>query len=161
VFLAPVALIPGPVFSSWARGLIFGITLYGLAAVAVLLGMYSLAVLGRRNATWALASFVGSAAALIVPAHLAIALLALVGVGSVWTIRIVQSLVAERRLPVVSQAWRPDLRGDWHRHRGYRRVGIAYRTWLWGPAGCRRAFRRSTISGASRWPSPPSVRAHS
>ena len=106
VFLAPVALIPGPVFSSWARGLIFGITLYGLAAVAVLLGMYSLAVLGRRNATWALASFVGSAAALIVPAHLAIALLALVGVGSVWTIRIVQSLVAERRLPVVSQAWR-------------------------------------------------------
>ena len=40
---------------------------YGLAAVAVLLAMYSLAVLGRRPATWALAVFVGSAAASIVP----------------------------------------------------------------------------------------------
>jgi hypothetical protein len=106
VFLAPVPFISGPWFSSWAVGLIFGITLYGLAAVAVLLALYSLAVLGRRQASWALATFVGSAAALIVPAHLVIALLALVGVGSVWTIRIVQSLIATRRLPVVAPVWR-------------------------------------------------------
>lgn len=37
LFLAPVSIIPGPHFSAWAVGLIFGITLYGLAAVAVLL----------------------------------------------------------------------------------------------------------------------------
>ena len=106
LFLAPLPLIPGPWFSSWAVGLIFGVTLYGLASVAVLLALYSLAVLGRRTPTWALACFVGSAAALIVPAHLVIAVLALVGVGSLWTIRIGQSLVATRRLPVVAPVWR-------------------------------------------------------
>jgi hypothetical protein len=104
--LAPVPLLPGPHFSSWAVGLIFGITLYGLAAVAVLFAMYGVAVLGSRQPTWALATFAGSAAALIVPAHVVIALLALVGVGSVWAIRIGQSLLATRRLPVVSQVWR-------------------------------------------------------
>ena len=106
LFLAPVPLIPGPFFSTWAVGLIFGITLYGLAAVAVLLAMYSIAVLGTRTATWPLAGFVGSGVALIVPAHVVVALLALVGVGSVWTIRILQSLVATRRLPIVSEVWR-------------------------------------------------------
>ena len=106
LFLAPLPLIPGPYFSSRAVGLIFGITTYGLAAVAILLAMYSLAVLSTTRSTWALPAFVGSAAALILPAHIAIALLTLVGVGSVWTIRIVQSLVAARRLPVVSPVWR-------------------------------------------------------
>ena len=50
LFLAPIPLIAGPHFSSWAVGLIFGITLYGLAAVAVLLAMYGLAVAGRAPA---------------------------------------------------------------------------------------------------------------
>ena len=105
IFLAPVPVIQAGHFSSWAVGMIFGITMYGLAAVGVLLAMYSLVVLGRRPATSALTSFVGSAAALILPAHIVIAVLALVGVGSVWTIRIGQSLVATRRLPVVASAW--------------------------------------------------------
>ena len=106
VFLAPVPFIAGPFFSSFARGMIYDITLYGLAVAAVLLVLYSLAVLGRRQASWALATFVGSTAALIVPAHVVIALLALVGVGSVWTMRIVQSRVATRRLPEVARVWR-------------------------------------------------------
>jgi hypothetical protein len=106
LFLAPVPLLPGPHFSSWAVGLIFGITLYGLATVAVLLAMYGLAILGSLRPNWALSTFVGSAAALIVPAHVVIALLALVGVGSVWAIRIGQSLLATRRLPVVAPVWR-------------------------------------------------------
>jgi len=106
LFLAPVPFIPGADFSAWAVGLIFGITLYGVPAVAVLLAMYGLAVLGRRQATWALACFVGSATALILPAHIVIAVLALVGIGSVWTVRIARSLAATRRLPVVSQVWR-------------------------------------------------------
>ena len=109
VFLAPVPLIPGPFFSSWAVGLLFGITTYGMAAVAVLLAMYSVAVLGAGKATWALAGFVGSAIALILPAHVVVGLLALVGVGSVWTIRILQSLVATRRLPLVLPVWRRTL----------------------------------------------------
>ena len=35
LFLAPVPLLPGPFFSSWAAGMISGIPLYGLSAVAV------------------------------------------------------------------------------------------------------------------------------
>jgi hypothetical protein len=106
VFLAPVPLIPGPFFSSWAGGLIFGIASYGLAAVAVMLGMYSLAVLSRRTSAWTLAAFVGSAAASILPDHIVIAVLALVGVGSVWTIRVIRSVAGTQHLPVVAPVWR-------------------------------------------------------
>ena len=49
LFLAPVPLIPGPFFSSWAVGMIFGITLYGLGAVAGLLAMYSVARARRSD----------------------------------------------------------------------------------------------------------------
>jgi hypothetical protein len=106
LFLAPIPLLNGPHFSSWAVGLIFGITLYGVAAVAVLLAMYGLTVLGERRPTAALSVFAGSGAALIFPAHIVIALLAMVGVGTVWAIRIGQSLLATRRLPVVAPVWR-------------------------------------------------------
>jgi hypothetical protein len=106
LFLAPIPFIAGPHFSSWAVGLVFGITLYGLATVAALLALYSLTVLGKRNATWTLAAFVGSATALIVPAHIVIALLGLVGVGSVWTIRIAHSLIGTQRFPEVAPVWR-------------------------------------------------------
>jgi hypothetical protein len=104
LFLAPLPLIPGPFFSSWAVGMIFGITLYGLGAVAGLMALYSVVVLSGRAATWALGSFVGSAVAFILPAHLAIAVLALVGVGIVWTIRAIQTTNA-RRLPLVPHIW--------------------------------------------------------
>jgi hypothetical protein len=106
LFLEPVPLIWAGVFTSWAVGLIFGLTLYGLAAVAVLLALYGLAVLGTRRPTWALAGFAGSAGALILPAHVVIAFLALVGVGSAWAIRIARSLLTTRRLPIVSPIWR-------------------------------------------------------
>ena len=82
LFLAPVPLVSGPFFGDWAVGLIFGITLYGLAAVAALLAMYGLTVLTDRPATWALAGFVGTAFAVLLPAHLILALLAVVGVGA-------------------------------------------------------------------------------
>jgi hypothetical protein len=109
LFLAPVPLIPGPFFSSWAVGLIFGITLYGLAAVAVLLALYAAAVMILRPASWALAGFVGSTVAMIVPAHVVIALLTLVGVVGVGTIRVIRSLVATRSLPSVPPLWRGTL----------------------------------------------------
>lgn len=109
LFLAPVPLLSGPFFGDWAVGLIFGITLYGLAVVAVLLAMYSLTVLSDRPATWALAGFVGTAFALLVPAHLLLALLAVAGVGSAVTVRAVQSLRATGRLPAVPQIWRRTL----------------------------------------------------
>jgi hypothetical protein len=108
LFLAPVP-IPGPFFSSWAVGMIFGITVYGLGAVAVPLALHGVAVLERRQATWALAGYVGSAVAFILPAHIVIAVLALVGLASVWMIRVGQSLVATRRPPTLPAVWRRSL----------------------------------------------------
>jgi hypothetical protein len=85
--------------------MIFSINLYGLGAVAVLLVLYCLVVLRDRPATWVLASFVGCVGATILPAHIALALLASVGVVGVWAIRIGRSVMAERQLPIVSPAW--------------------------------------------------------
>ena len=153
LFLAPIPLISGPFFSVWAAGLIFGITVFGLAAVAVLFALYCLAVLGTRRPTWPLAGFVGSAAAFILPAHVVIALLALVGVGSVWAIRIVRSLLATHRLPAVSpsggarssQRSSPSSRPS---------PGACSRTmaWRWRRCAAERS-PRSTRHGAIRWPS--------
>ncbi|HEV7604923.1 MAG TPA: hypothetical protein VGO15_08140, partial [Candidatus Limnocylindrales bacterium] len=44
LFLAPLPLVAGVFFGSWAVGMLFGITLYGLAAVVALLAMYSFVV---------------------------------------------------------------------------------------------------------------------
>jgi hypothetical protein len=104
LFLAPVPLIPGPFFSSWAVGMIFGITLYGLGAVAGLLAIYHVVVLGGRPASWGLAAFVGSATAFIIPAHIAIAVLAFVGVAIVAMLGLGRTAAA-RRLPVVPPVW--------------------------------------------------------
>jgi hypothetical protein len=106
VFLAPVPVIAGPFFSSWAVGLIFGITLYGLAAVGALLSVYCLWVLAERPESWALAVFVGSTFTLLVPAHLLIAGLGVIGLGAVWTMRVLSSLRTTGRLRVVPAMWR-------------------------------------------------------
>ncbi len=84
--------------------MVFGITLYGLGAVAGLLALYALVVLGRRAATWALAAFVGSVVAFILPAHIAIAVLAFVGVAILGGIGLLRSLMA-RHLPIVAPVW--------------------------------------------------------
>jgi hypothetical protein len=117
--------------------MIYGITLYGLAAVAALFALYSLSVLGQRSGNWALEIFVGSGVASMLPAHLAIALLAAVGVSSVWAFKVVQSLATTRHLPAIATVWR----------RTYIAAGIAVMfTVVWG-----------WYSGhglGSSWPSP-------
>jgi hypothetical protein len=105
LILAPMPLILGPFFSVWA-GLVAGITQFGLGAVAVLLGLYCVLVSGSRRPAWSLAFFVGSALAFILPAHVVIALLALVGVGSIWAMRMAQSLLLTSRVPTVAPIWR-------------------------------------------------------
>ena len=103
LFLAPVALIPGPFFAKWASGMLFGITLFGMGAVAVTFGLYWIAALRGREITWPVAMFVGSAAAFILPAHIALALLVLVGIGSVAAVRVARSLLAGQRHGLVSR----------------------------------------------------------
>ena len=109
LFLSPIPLLPGPFYSSWATGLIVEINSFGLASVAVLLALYDVAVLGTRSPTWALAGFVGSAAALILPAHIVIALLGLVGVASVWALRLGRAVLIKGELPGMSLMWRRTL----------------------------------------------------
>jgi hypothetical protein len=106
LFLAPVTLIQGPFFSTWAVGQIFGITLYGLAAVSVLLALYAYLTIGRRPPSWALATFVGSVAGSVLPGHIAVAVLDLVGIATDWLARNALSLWRTRRLPQPAAIWR-------------------------------------------------------
>lgn len=106
LFLRPVPVVPGPFFSNWAVGLLVGIKLYGMGATAALLAMYCRAVLGSREPTWGLAIFVGSAVAFILPAHIAIAVLGLVGVVAAGSVRILHSLLSVHQVPFVARIWR-------------------------------------------------------
>ena len=106
LFLAPVPLIQGPLLGALSVGLIFGITAYGLAAVAVLFALYSLTVFDRQTSPWSVIVFIGTAAAVTVPAHLIVALLGIIGIGSVSIIRVGQSIATTGRLPAVSPVWR-------------------------------------------------------
>jgi hypothetical protein len=106
LFLAPMPVVPGgPFFGSWAVGLIFGITLYGLGAVAVLYALYCLVRLRDAEQTWALAFFVGTAVAFILPAHLVMAVLAFVAVGVVWTMRGARSIRHARPFRFAKPSW--------------------------------------------------------
>ena len=77
-----------------------------MAAVAALLALYGLAVLGRRTPAWALAVFAGTAVAMILPAHIVIAVLGLVGDRERLGGPDRPVALANRRLPVVSSIWR-------------------------------------------------------
>jgi hypothetical protein len=109
LFLAPVPLIPGPFFSSWAVGMIFGITLYGLGAVAVLLAIAIAWAVRGTAVSSALATFAGSAFASILPAHVALAVLSVVGLAGVWGLSAIRSLALSRRLPGVEPGWQRTL----------------------------------------------------
>jgi hypothetical protein len=78
LFLIPVPLTSGPYFSSWAFGMTLGITLYGLAAPTALLAVYAIATMDP-NMSWRNALFRGAIAAALLPAHIVIAGLAVVG----------------------------------------------------------------------------------
>ena len=68
--------------------MIFGTTTYGLSAVAVVLALYCLAVVGGLKRHSALAALVGDAVAFVLPAHVAVAFLGMLGAGSASAIRI-------------------------------------------------------------------------
>lgn len=105
LILAPMPLVPSSFFGQAAVGMLASIAVYGLAAVAALLALFAVAALDAIRPSWALACFAGSAIALILPAHIVIAVLAIVGVSSVWSVRIARSLLQTRRLPRVAEIW--------------------------------------------------------
>jgi hypothetical protein len=115
LLLAPIPLIVAPVvgqvpyLAALPVALVFAINNYGMGAVGALLAMYVVTVLGDRRPTWTLAIFVGSAVAFILPAHVVIAVLALVGAGGMFAVRLVTALLASRHLPAVPSVWRRPL----------------------------------------------------
>jgi hypothetical protein len=74
VALAPVPIVTVPYFAYWATGLLFGITHYGLAAVAILVTIYHLAIMPGRRPDWFQAGLVAVAAAAVLPSHIVLAL---------------------------------------------------------------------------------------
>ncbi len=95
-----------PLTGSLTVGMLYGINNYGLAAVAVLLGMYVLTVGRSLPPTWPLASFIGCTAGAILASHIAVAMLAVAGVASVALVQAWRSLRDARRLPSWSLVWR-------------------------------------------------------
>ena len=96
LFLAPVPVIPGPFFSSWAVGMVFGVVTYGMGAVALLLAAYAV-VTSDAVPPWPRAIFGGSAIGFIVPAHIAIAVLGTVTLVAAWALRALLSLLRTRQ----------------------------------------------------------------
>jgi hypothetical protein len=105
LLLAPIPLVPGPFFSTWAAGAIYGIAVFGLAAVAVLSVMHALAVERALRPSWALAIGLGSLVAFVLPAHFLIAVLGALGLAAAIALRVVTSVASGRGLPAASVLW--------------------------------------------------------
>ena len=91
LFLAPFPM-SGPFFTSWATGLIVGVTSYGLGAVAVLLGLNLLAGGATRATTLVQSTFTAAVLASLVPTHIVLATLALVAALSVAALQVVRTV---------------------------------------------------------------------
>jgi hypothetical protein len=84
LFLAPFP-IPASFFAYWARGNLFGVTMYGLALVLILLLALAL-VVNRFKATPALLLFISGVTAALIPAHIILA--GLTGIGTIGAVAI-------------------------------------------------------------------------
>lgn len=103
--LAPIPVLSGPFFSVWAAGMIHGIAPFGLAAVAVLVVIHALAIQHTLGSGWPLPLFLGSATAFVLPAHIVIALLGLIGLGVAVAYHVAQSVLTNHRLPTATPLW--------------------------------------------------------
>jgi hypothetical protein len=105
ILLAPMPLILGAFFSWWARGAVFTITQYGLAAVIALLAIT--AFLSRpERPSWPCSLFVGTLAASLMSAHIVVMLVGGAGIAGVWVLRSLAHVVRTRSLLPVPTEWR-------------------------------------------------------
>lgn len=108
LFLAPVPL-PGPYFAGWAQSLIFSMTMYGLGAIAAMLSLYVVAVHAERPHSWPMTLFLAVTLASMIPSHIVIAGLALLGFGSVVVFASIRHGLAYRKWPQIPDGLRPAL----------------------------------------------------
>jgi hypothetical protein len=98
LLLAPLP-IPTNHFTWWASGMVVGISLYGLAGVTVLLLLVIVSAQDNLSRSVAGILFTGTVAASLLASHVVLAILAMVGVGSVVAAQVVVAAL-ERRRPV-------------------------------------------------------------
>lgn len=113
LLLAPLPfLFPGPHFTKWASGLIYGITLYGLGTISALLSMYVATVVTVRpglNRSWSLSLISGAVVASMVSTHIVVAILALIGASGAGAVFSARAILRTKRVPSVTAAWRGTL----------------------------------------------------
>jgi hypothetical protein len=88
LFLSPIP-VSGTFFGYWARGGIFGVTMYGLALVIVLLLAYLLLRVAQDGESGRTTLFVSAAVSSLLPAHIVLTVLGVVGVMTAGVIRVV------------------------------------------------------------------------
>ena len=103
LFLAPITVQSDVFFAHWAVGNVFGVGLYGLSMVAVLLALYLIA--NGRTRSPALALFSGAVIASLLPTHIVMAGLAADGVGGVFLLSAARTILHGSR-PTLPAAWR-------------------------------------------------------
>jgi hypothetical protein len=113
LLLAPLPLLfSGPHFTRWASGLIYAITLYGLGTIAALLSMSVATVMAVRpglNRPWSLSLMSGAVVASMVPTHIVVAILALIGATGAGALLSARAVLRTRRRPSVPTVWRGTL----------------------------------------------------
>jgi hypothetical protein len=106
ILLAPMPLILGAFFSWWARGAVFTISQYGLAAVIALLAITAFVSRpARPSLPWSL--LVGTLAASLLSAHIVVMLIGAAGVSGAWLLSSLGHYVRSRRILSVPVEWRP------------------------------------------------------
>lgn len=100
LFLAPLPLDTSH-FGGWSRGMLFGITMYGLAVVIALLLAYRYLTGGTNRKPWQIL-FEGAVIAALLAAHVVLAGLIAIAIGAVGSWRLLQS----REINVHSDTWR-------------------------------------------------------
>jgi hypothetical protein len=88
LFLSPIP-VSGVFFGYWARGGIFGVTMYGLALVIVLLVAYLLLRVARDDESGSTVLFTSAIVGSLFPAHIVLAVLGVVGVITAGATRVV------------------------------------------------------------------------
>jgi hypothetical protein len=104
LFLAPFPASQ-TFFAQWPRNLTFGISMYGMAIVVVLLILVLWAMRRERQQRMSADLMVASIAASLLPTHIVMCLLAVVGVGAVASLELLRAFA--RRRPVGPLLSRP------------------------------------------------------
>ena len=106
--LSPLPLLPGALYGWWAVGLLFGISLYGMSVIPVLIGLCLITGDDARLKSRASQLFAGATLAFLLPTHIVVAVLAVVGIVGVFSVNMLTA-VLQRKRTRIPEAWRGPL----------------------------------------------------